>query len=283
MKLLSTKLSKIWVGMLSALVLSTTLTALPAQAEPAPPTATPSIHEGALVAFDANGTLWVYNGDARIPDAGIVSRTRIGSGWTVMRDLKIADWNQDQIQDIVAVGKNGNLYLYYGKPMGGFTRITLGTGWASYDISVGKWKETDQYPSIIAANLQTHTLYNYPNLSGARLSPRVAVGQGWTHSLTHHLTDFDNDGKADIIAQQGGTGNMLWYKTDGNGNFNKEPIIVVGRGWHVFNEVESASTYPGMLARTDGGVLYYYQLIDGRWLPRQKIGTGWNGYTIAGY
>lgn len=119
-----------------------------------------------------------------------------------MRDLKVADWNQDHIQDIIAVGKNGDLYLYYGKWEGGFSRVTLGTGWDSYDISVGQWKTTDQYPSIIAANLVTHTLYNYPNLSGGDLSPRVVEGQGWSHSLTHQLLDFDFDGKADVLGQR---------------------------------------------------------------------------------
>jgi hypothetical protein len=29
--------------------------------------------------------------------------------------------------------------------------------------------------------------------------------------------------------------------------------------------------------------LHYYAVFDGRWLERQMIGTGWNGYTIAGY
>ena len=292
MKLLSTKLSKIWVGMLSALVLSTTLTALPAQAEPTPHAPTPSIHIGDLIAFDAQGTLWNY-----LPSGDTAwKRHQIGSGWNVMRDLKITDWNQDYIQDIIAVGKNGSLYLYYGEWEGGFTRVTLGTGWESYDISVGQWKKTDQYPSIIAANLDTHTLYNYPNLSGGGLSPRVIEGQGWNRSLPHQLLDFDFDGKADILAQRS-AGDLLWYRTDGNGNFLNEPRPVVGRGWNVMNEVVAYSgyagngllcdcwtqaTHPGLLARTHDGILYYYGVWAEGWDSRDRIGTGWNGYTIAG-
>lgn len=293
MKLLSSRLSKIWVGMLSALVLSTSITALPAYAETAPPTRNPSIRAGDLIAFDNNGALWNY----RPSGETTWSRHQIGSGWNVMRDLKTVDWNQDNIEDIIAVGKNGNLYLYYGELEGGFTRITLGSGWGPYDISVGQWKETDQYPSIIAANLNTHTLYNYPNLSGGELSPRVVEGQGWTRSLAHHLIDYDFDGKADILAQQSATGEMLRYRTDGNGNFINEPRPVVGRGWSAMNEVVAHSgysgdglicdcpaqiTHPGLLARTHDGILYYYALWEGEWYPRDRIGTGWNGYTIAG-
>lgn len=180
-------LPKIRVGSIAALVLS--FTASPAQAEPTSQPTDPSIYEGALVAFDPDGKLWVYSGDGRVPDSGIVSREQIGHGWTAMRDIKIADWNQDGIQDIIAVGRNGNLYVYYGKPMGGFTRATIGTGWGPYDISVAKWKKSDLYPSIIAANLNTGMLYNYPNLSGTRLSPRVVEGRGWGPFLTHHLVD----------------------------------------------------------------------------------------------
>lgn len=276
-------LPKLSMGLLSALLLSTFFTALPAQAQPTPPATSPSIHEGALVAFDPDGRLWVYSGDARVPDAGIVSRAQIGHGWTVMRDIKIADWNQDGVQDIIAVGKNGNLYLYYGRPMGGFNRVTIGTGWGPYDISVAKWKKSDLYPSIIAANLNTGKLYNYPNLSGTTLSPRVVEGRGWGPSITHHLVDWDADGGLDVLGQGTSTGNMVLYRTDGNGNFINEPRLVVGRGWGSMNEVESAPTYPGLLARTTNGDLYYYAAFRGRWLERQQIGTGWNGYTIAGY
>lgn len=273
--------SKIGVGLLSALVLATSLTALPAQAQPTPHAATPSFYEGELVAFDPNGTLWVYQGDARIPDAGIVSRTKIGSGWSGMRDIKTSDWDQDGVQDIIAVAKDGSLYVYYGRPAGGFTRVAIGHGWGSYDISVAKWKKSDRYPSIIAANLETGILYNYPNLSGTKLSSKVIEGRGWGPALTHHLVDYNEDGGYDVLAQKMSTGDMFLYRTDGEGNFLNEPRMVVSRGWNVMNEIEARSVLPGFLARTANGDLYHYGLFRGRWIPPQKIGTGWNGYTFA--
>ncbi|KRF08720.1 hypothetical protein ASH00_03200 [Arthrobacter sp. Soil782] len=288
-----TLLSKIRVGLLSTLILSTTFTALPAQAEPTPPAPTPSIRAGDLIAFDTDGKLWDY----RPSGETTWSRHQIGSGWNVMRDLKTVDWNQDYIEDIIAVGKNGDLHLYLGKREGGFIRTTIGTGWGSYDISVGQWKVSDEYPSIIAVNLDTEILYNYPNLSGGALSPRVIEGRGWSRSLQHQLLDYDFDGKADILAQQSATGKLLRYRTDGNGNFINEPRPVVGTGWSVMNEVAAYSgyqgdglicncptqiTHPGLLARTHDGILYYYGLWDGKWSTPDRIGTGWNGYTFAG-
>lgn len=288
-----TLLSKIRVGLLSALVLSTSFTALPAQAQPTPHAAIPSILASDLVAFDSDGRLWSYRwggGDGW-------DRVQVGTGWNSMRDLKIVDWNQDQVQDIIAVGDNGNLYLYYGKETGGFSSRIIGSGWTSYDLEIGHWKETDQYPSIIAANVTNGILYNYPNPSGAALGPRVVEGRGWGSSLAHHMTEFDGDGKADILANQKSTGNLVLYRTDGDGNFIPEPRRVVGKGWTAMNEVLAISGYggdhmicncpaeytqPGLLARTHAGILYYYEFMNGTWSPRDRVGPGWNNYTIAG-
>lgn len=287
-----TMMSKIRVGLLSALVLSTSFTVLPAQAEPTPHTVTPSITSTDLVAYDASGTLWTYTsrGD------GSWYRRQVGTGWNSIRDLKITDWNQDRIQDIVAVGHNGNLYLYTGAKTGGFTLTTIGTGWGAYDIEVGQWKMTDQYPSIIAVNLETGILYNYPNPSGTRLAPRVYEGHGWGPSLAHHLTDFDSDGAADILIEYAETGDMYLSRTDGSGNFI-ESATRVGKGWNVMNEVVAVTgysgehmicncpaiyTHTGLLARTDNGVLYHYGFVGGSWSPRDRVGRGWNSYTIAG-
>lgn len=285
-------LSKIRAGLLSALVLSTTLTATPANAESTPHTITPSIVYSDVVAYDASGVLWTYSPS----DGDSWHRRQVGTGWKSMRDLKITDWNQDRIQDILAVGHNGDLYLYLGAKTGGFTRTTLGTGWGSYNIEVGQWKASDLYPSIVAADLSTGILYNYPNPSGAALAPRAIEGRGWGPSLEHHLTDFDSDGKADILAQQMTTGDMLLYRTDGAGNFIKG-VTVVGKGWEVMNEVVAVTgysggdmicdcralyTHTGLLARANSGALYHYGFVSGAWAPRDQVGTGWNSYTIAG-
>lgn len=281
-------LSKIQAGLLTALTLSISLTALPAHAEPTPHTITPSVTSPSLVAFDSSGRLWNYD--------LIGDRRQIGTGWNSMRDLKTADWNQDRIQDIVAVGHNGHLYLYLGIPTGGFTRSIIGTGWGSYDIEVGQWKQTDQYPSIVAVHLETGLLYNYPNLSGAGLAARVVEGRGWGGSLAHHLADFETDGRADIIAQDSITGKLYLYRTDGSGNFTHGPMTV-GKGWSAMNAVVAISGYggdhmicncptesaqTGLLARTSDGILHHYGMLYGSWQTRDQVGPGWNGYTIAG-
>lgn len=281
-------MSKFRAGLLAAVALSTSLTALPAHAEPTPHTITPSVTSGSLVAFDSDGRLWNYDliGDRRL----------IGTGWNSMRDLKVADWNQDSIQDVVAVGDNGNLYLYLGIRTGGFTRSLIGAGWGSYDIEVGHWKQADQYPSIVAVNLDTGVLYNYPNLSGSGLATRVVEGRGWGGSLAHHLADFDTDGQADVIAQDSVTGKLHLYRTDGNGNFTQSPTVI-GKGWNGMNLIVAISGYggdhmicncpteareAGLLARTSDGMLYHYGAFVGSWQTPDQVGPGWNGYTIAG-
>lgn len=239
----------------------------------------PSIKaSGDLVAFDANGALWNYGNLTS-------SRVKIGSGWGVMSELHVTDWNSDGIQDIVAKAKDGKLYGYLGKSAGGFTRITLGNGWGSYEISVNKWKKTDRYPSIIAKSNINGGLYNYPNLSGNYLGSRVTEGAGWGPFSINQL-DWDKDGNMDILAKND-AGNVLLYRTDGAGSFLKESRTTIGKGWNVMNHMSTVENHKGrtgttgVIARDASGVLHYYPTSANSWGARERVGSGWGPYTIA--
>lgn len=269
---------KIITAILPALVLSTLFTAVPAKAQPTWHASRPYIMSEELIAFDSSGVLWNYG---RVYSG----RNRIGSGWSGMAEIHVTDWNADGIKDLLAKGKDGRLHIYWGKVDGGFRASTIGHGWQNYDISVGYWKQADNYPSIIAKSTVDGRLYNYTNPSGtAIIGERILEGSGWG-SLNVNLLDWDGDGGKDIAATTT-SGDMLLYRTDGNGNFHGETRRKIGTGWDSMNYVGSFGRYreasePGLLARSEDGVLHFYGFGDGSWNSRQRIGTGWNSYTIA--
>lgn len=270
-------LSKICTGVLSALALSTSFVALPAQAQGTWHTERPYVLPEELIAFDSNGVLWNYG---RVYS----DRVKIGSGWNSMNDIHVTDWNADGIPDLLAKGKDGKLHIYGGKVNGGFDRTTIGHGWQNFDITVGYWKATDNYPSIIATNNADGRIYNYTNPSGAFIGERVLEGTGWG-SLDVNLTDWDGDGSNDILAITT-VGDMLLYRTDGAGNFHRETREKIGSGWDSMTHVGAFTRYgqpsqPGLLARSTHGTLHFYGIENGSWNQRDQIGTGWNGYTLA--
>lgn len=234
-----------------------------------------------IVAFDSNGTLWNYG--TLNPSTG---RKQIGSVdyASIPKNIFVTDWNSDGVFDLVSQGKDGYLRLYKGNAGGGFTISTIGSGWQSYDITVGKWKTADKYPSIIARNTAGE-LFNYPNLSGNNLSARVKVGAGW-NGYVFNLMDWDKDGKTDIVAKNS-AGEMRLYRTNGAGTFYSETRKVIGSGWNSMNSIKVVNGHNGpgtvgIVARDTSGRLWYYQSNKSSWGVRVQMGSGWGSYLIAG-
>ncbi|NMR28452.1 CAP domain-containing protein [Crystallibacter degradans] len=246
----------------------------------------PSIQSpGDIVAVDQAGVLWNYGTGKNNANS---SAWKISSGFGNAKEVHVADWNADKTMDIVAQWESGKLSVYPGKPGGGFaSAITIGaSGWAGYEVTVGKWKKTDRYPSVVAKS-GSGILYHYPNLSGGKLSARTQVDTGWK-SLTINQLDWDRDGNTDIVARPP-AGQLKVYRTNGNGKFVSESRRIIGNsGWNSMTALTSIRGYngagtQGLLARSAAGVLYYYQANDSRWAGRVTVGTGWNGMEIAGH
>ncbi|WP_327269264.1 FG-GAP-like repeat-containing protein [Streptomyces sp. NBC_01218] len=93
-----------------------------------------------LVARDAAGALWLYQGKA---DGTLAARVRIGtSGWNGMNAIVgRGDYTGDGKGDLLARSTTGTLYIYPGTgnaaaDAGLGTRITVGTGWEAYKTLV---------------------------------------------------------------------------------------------------------------------------------------------------
>ncbi|WP_405807604.1 FG-GAP-like repeat-containing protein [Streptomyces sp. NBC_00210] len=87
--------------------------------------------KGDVLARDASGALWRYNGTGQ---GTLANRVKAGSGWQIYNAVVgIGDLTGDGRADLVARDMAGVLWRYNGTGRGTFTaRVKIGTGWQKY-------------------------------------------------------------------------------------------------------------------------------------------------------
>ena len=77
----------------------------------------------------ATGELWLYRGTSAVLGA----RSRIGTGWTGMRDLAgVGDFDRDGFTDLMAIKTaTGELFRYPGRGGSLGPAIRVGGGWTT--------------------------------------------------------------------------------------------------------------------------------------------------------
>lgn len=246
---------------------------------------TPSIpSEADVVAADGAGVLWVYPATG---NGALASRRQIGQGWTGLRSVNAVDWNSDNVLDVVAQWKTGKVNVYLGMPGGGFDAgpVLASAGWAGYQLSIGHWITGSRYPQIVTRD-SAGVLRLWSNNSGAGLGGSTQIGQGWAN-LNLTMVDFSGDGHQDILAQDAG-GALKLFRSNGTGGFISESRPTVGNGWNAMTSISVSNGYTGygsvgLMARAADGSLRHYPLTGtGAWGQAFDVGSGWNGYLIAG-
>ncbi|AJT41407.1 VCBS repeat domain-containing M23 family metallopeptidase [Psychromicrobium lacuslunae] len=130
--------------------------------------------------------------------------------------------------------------------------------------------------SLVAIN-PSGQLVNY----GAKLplvSPPNLIGPGWADFKSVHVTDWNNDGVLDLLAQANG-GNLTIYYGSSNGGFNNP--LQIGHGWANLDiqiaKFDGPNTYPGIIAKTNTGALLFYPNLGSNKIGNPRtIGSGWN-------
>jgi hypothetical protein len=236
-----------------------------------------------VVAVNPDGGLYnLYKYEAT-GGPGLLNGSAIGSGWSGLVNGFITDWNADGFQDLVAQWSNGDLRLYRGstEPFGYYD--VIGHGWNGYQLTIGRWKDADPYPSIVAYN-PSGTLYLYANSHGAAIGSQTVAGQGWT-GLDIMQLDFDKDGHTDVVAKNG-AGQLKLYRSNGGGAFINESRPTIGVGWDVMTAIVPTFGFAGggttgMLARTSAGDLKYYPILANKtWGTPIAVGRGWGSLSI---
>jgi hypothetical protein len=191
------------------------------------------------------------------------------------------DWNNDLIARERATGY---LWLYPGNGRGGWLpRVRIGTGWLGLDRleTLGDFNG-DGTLDLVARNPSTGELWLYPGNGRGGWLPRVRIGRGWNvMNALVGVGDWNGDQTADLLARETATGHLWLYPGNGRGGWL--PRVRIGSGWQVMNALVGPGDFNGdrtadLLAReTATGHLWLYPGNGrGGWLPRVRVGSGWN-------
>lgn len=197
-----------------------------------------------------------------------------------------AEWDGDWNNDILARNPaTGDLLLYRGTGHGPLVQggTVIGTGWNVFSTldTVGDWNG-DGAADVLACRIGTGDLWLYPGDGKGGWRPWSVVGVGFQGMSTLiGPGDFDGDQRPDLIAVEYATGNMYLYPGNGRGGFL--PARQIGAGWYVMSIGFSPGDFNGdgnsdiLAVEYRTGYLWLYPGDGhGGWLPRVRVGDGWN-------
>ena len=234
------------------------------------------------VAADSAGRLWRYPEKSH---RALGSRVLIGSGgWQHARSTSVTDWNNDGYLDIVAHWSDGKVRVYKGKATGGFsTWFSAGSIAASSTVIADRLCTNNPFPGLVVKDAGGN-LSLYQNLKGAAFHAAPnKFNTGWgNYGIA--LTDFDQDGRKDILGANRTSGVLKLYRTNGKGALIPETRPTIGRsGWSTaatFTDAPGfgAGSANGMTVKFRNGTVRYYELPAGRVGTAKQIGTGFGTY-----
>ncbi|MFG1705305.1 FG-GAP repeat domain-containing protein [Nonomuraea sp. M3C6] len=139
-----------------------------------------------LLARDANGALWLYQGRA---DGTLVTRVQAGTaGWNGMNALAgFGDYTGDGKTDLLARTTSGTLYIYPGTGSATAnailgTRVSAGTNWGTYTALVSSGDNDGDGKADLIARDSAGALWLFKGtgVASAPFAARVQIGTaGW--------------------------------------------------------------------------------------------------------
>ncbi|MEU7032417.1 N-acetylmuramoyl-L-alanine amidase [Streptomyces sp. NPDC046237] len=195
---------------------------------------------GDMVARDAAGVLWYYQGTGN-PSAPFKARLKTGGGWQIYdRILGARDLSGDSIPDLIAREKSGVLWFYKGtgNPASPFAaRVKVGGGWQTYNqlVSTGDLNADGKADLVARDGSGNLWFYKGTGSTTAPYAARTMVGSGWqTYNQLVGPSDLNADGKVDLVGRDG-SGTLWFYKGTGSATAPFAARTKVGSGWQIYN------------------------------------------------
>ncbi|WP_030903099.1 N-acetylmuramoyl-L-alanine amidase [Streptomyces sp. NRRL F-5126] len=147
---------------------------------------------------------------------------------------------------------------------------------------------TDRYNAVARDSSGVLWQYQGTGSAGAPFYKRYRIGGGWDqYTAIAPLAALRADGTGDMVARDK-SGNLWYYRGSSDPNRPFKGRIEVGGGWNMFNGIWGVRDWTGdgradLIGRDASGTLWLYQgtgTPTRPFLPRQKIGTGWDTYNM---
>ncbi|WP_457972925.1 FG-GAP-like repeat-containing protein [Arthrobacter sp. D1-17] len=196
------------------------------------------------------------------------------------------DWNNDVLARYPA---RAELWMYAGTGKGGRQPgVRIGNSWNGFNALETPGDFNGDGPQdVLAREAATGTLWLYRGNGANGFLARLRLGGGWNiMSAILGPGDFNGDQRVDVLAREAATSHLWLYPGNGAGGFL--PRVRVGTGWQVFNAFACPGDFTGdgaadVLAREGAtGILWLYRGNGaGGFLPRTRVGGGWNVMTAV--
>ena len=245
-----------------------------------------------LAATTADGSLWLFR-NQNSTTTPYAAPVKVGSGWNAYTWVSAGDFTGDGLSDIVAVKKDGTLWLATGTgnpsaPWVAAKRIT-GGGWLQFTKIIATDTTVDGLCDLVAVHTDG-SLWVYKNFGGAvPFNGSTKIGaSGWTGLplITGATVDVPHRTVPSnlISTQPAGT---LWSSFDALPVHPYPTTTTIGLGgWMAYKSVivgdVTGDGKADLIALSTDGSLWLYPnsgTATQPYLTRIKIGSGWQGYT----
>ena len=216
-----------------------------------------------ILAVDRSGNLWRY----AAPNYYGTEKSRVGTGWSVMRKLVAIG---DSTGDILAIDNSGNMYRYHGPNYHGSQRTRVGTGW---DVMTQVSGTGDGTGDVFAVD-GSGRLFRYrgPHYYG---SQRKQIGTGWNvMSTIVGVGDISGSGSADILAVDGSGRLFHYYGPHYYGSQRKQ----IGTRWNTRTNlvaIPGAGTTDLLATNEAGEKMYSYTGPTYSGSTATQVGVDW--------
>ncbi|WP_225801432.1 FG-GAP-like repeat-containing protein [Streptomyces sp. NK15101] len=216
-----------------------------------------------------------------------------GPGWQIYNKVfSPGDISGDGRADVLARTPSGELWVYvstgtWNAPF--HARKLVGKGWQYYDQLIGLGDSDGDGNGDFLARTPSGVLFYYGSTgSPYTVKARKEVGRGWQQYNQIIGIDDDNaNGVPDVLAR-GVDGTLYEYFGTGSGYYTSRKQVGSTGVWAGVDQFSGAGNVPahgkeGMVARTKGGTLFWYNsLNNGRLAARDQISddNGWYGATL---